>query len=94
MTALACTELESGLPAAQIGLGLTASSSAAGSGYVPPPVVNDAPDCLATQANCGRFVPPASHPGIRGVLTWSINWDATSGYNFADTVAPLLASLP
>jgi chitinase len=26
-------------------------------------------------------------------MTWSINWDASSGYNFANTVAPHLASL-
>jgi len=94
MTALACTELEGGLPASQIGPGLPASSSAAGSGYVPPSVINDALDCLAAQANCGSFLPQASYPGIRGVLTWSINWDASNGYNFANTVAPYLASLP
>jgi chitinase len=28
------------------------------------------------------------------VMTWSINWDASNGYNFANTVAPHLASLP
>ncbi len=94
MTALACTELEGGLSASQVGLGLPASSSAAGSGYVSPSAVNDALDCLAAQANCGSFVPPASYPAIRGVMTWSINWDASNGYNFADTVAPYLATLP
>jgi len=94
MTALACTELESGLPTSQIGLGLPASSSAAGSGYVSPSVINDALHCLAAQAYCGSFVPPASYPGIRGVMTWPVNWDASNGYNFADTVAPSLASLP
>ncbi len=94
MTALACTELEGGLAPSQIGLGLPASSSAAGSGYVSPSLVNDALDCLAAQANCGSFVPPAAYPGIRGVMTWSINWDASNGYNFADTVAPYLAALP
>jgi chitinase len=94
MTALACTELESGLPTSQIGLGLPASSSAAGSGYVSPSVINNALHCLAAQANCGSFVPPASYPGIRGVMTWPVNWDASNGYNFADTVAPSLASLP
>jgi len=36
MTALARTELKSGLPASQIGLGLPASSSAAGSGRLEP----------------------------------------------------------
>jgi chitinase len=94
MTALACTELEGGLSPAQVGLGLPASPSAAGSGYVDPSVVNDALDCLATQQNCGSFVPPTTWPGIRGVMTWSINWDASNGYNFADTVAPYLAALP
>ena len=94
MTALACTELQGGLSPSQVGLGLPASSSAAGSGYVSPSVVNDALDCLASGANCGSFVPPATWPGIRGVMTWSINWDASNGYNFADTVAPHLATLP
>jgi chitinase len=94
MTALACTELQSGLSPSQVGLGLPASSSAAGSGYVSPSLVNDALDCLAAGSNCGSFVPPATYPGIRGAMTWSINWDASNGYNFADTVAPHLASLP
>ncbi len=94
MTALACTELEGGLSPSQVGLGLPASSSAAGSGYVDPSVINDALDCLATGQNCGSFVPPTTWPGIRGVMTWSINWDASNGYNFADTVAPYLATLP
>ncbi len=94
MTALACTELEGGLSPSQVGLGLPASPSAAGSGYVSPSVVNDALGCLAAQANCGSFVPPAAYPAIRGVMTWSINWDASNGYNFASTVAPYLATLP
>jgi len=94
MTALACTELQGGLSASQVGLGLPASSSAAGSGYVSPSLVNDALDCLAAQANCGSFVPSTAYPGIRGVMTWSINWDASNGYNFANTVAPYLATLP
>ena len=94
MTALACTELQGGLSASQVGLGLPASSSAAGSGYVSPSVVNNALDCLAARASCGSFVPAAAYPGIRGVMTWSINWDASNGYNFASTVAPHLATLP
>ncbi len=94
MTALACTELQSGLSASQVGLGLPASSSAAGSGYVSPSLVNSALDCLAARTNCGSFVPSTSYPSIRGVMTWSINWDASNGYNFANTVAPHLASLP
>ena len=94
ITALACTELEGGLSPAQVGIGLPASSSAAGSGYVSPAVVDDALDCLASGANCGSFVPPQTWPGIRGVMTWSINWDAANGYGFADTVSPYLSTLP
>jgi chitinase len=94
ITALACTELEGGLSPAQVGIGLPASTSAAGSGYVSPSVVDDALDCLASGANCGSFVPPQTWPGIRGVMTWSINWDAANGYAFADTVSPYLSTLP
>jgi chitinase len=50
--------------------------------------------CLAARANCGSFIPAAAYPGIRGVMTWSINWDASNGYNVADTVAPYPATLP
>jgi chitinase len=94
ITALACTELEGGLSPSQVGIGLPASTSAAGSGYVSPSVVDDALDCLASGANCGSFVPPQTWPGIRGVMTWSINWDAANGYDFADTVSPYLSTLP
>jgi chitinase len=94
ITALACTELEGGLSPAQVGVGLPASTSAAGSGYTEPSVVDDALDCLASGANCGSFVPPQTWPGIRGVMTWSINWDAADGYGFANTVSPYLSTLP
>jgi len=94
MTALACIELQGGLSPSQVGLGLPASSSAAGGGYVSPSLVNGALDCLAARTNCGSFVPSAAYPAIRGAMTWSINWDASNGYNFASTVAPHLASLP
>jgi chitinase len=94
MTALACIELQGGLSPSQVGLGLPASPSAAGSGYVSPSVVNSALDCLAARTNCGSFVPSSANPAIRGAMTWSINWDASNGYNFADTVAPHLANLP
>jgi len=93
MTALACIELQGGLSASQVGLGLPASPSAAGGGYVSPSLVNSALDCLAARMNCGSFVPSSAYPALRGAMTWSINWDASSGYNFANTVAPHLASL-
>ncbi len=93
MTALACIQLQGGLRPDQVGLGLPASGSAAGGGFVSPSVVNNALDCLAAGTNCGSFRPSTTWPGIGGAMDWSINWDASSGYAFANTVAPHLTSL-
>ena len=94
LTALACIQLQGGLRPDQIGLGLPASSSAAGGGYVSPSVVNAALDCLAAGTNCGSFKPSTTYPTIRGAMVWSINWDASNGYNFANTVKTHLNTLP
>jgi len=92
-TALTCTQLN-GLPASEIGIGFPATPQAAGGGYVAPSVVAAAIQCLANGSNCGSFHPPTNHPTIRGVMTWSINWDAGNGYQFANTVSPVLRALP
>lgn len=94
LTALACIQLQGGLSPSQVGLGLPASTSAAGGGDVSPSVVNAALDCLATGSNCGSFHPSTTYPSIRGAMTWSINWDASNGNNFANTVGPHLSTLP
>lgn len=93
MTALACIQLRGGLSPSQVGLGLPASGSAAGGGYVSPSVVNSAMDCLDLGTNCGSFKPSTTYAGLRGAMTWSINWDASNGYAFANTVHPHLSSL-
>ena len=82
------------LSPSQVGLGLPASSSAAGGGYVSPTVVNAALDCLTQGINCGSYVPVARYPSLRGAMDWSTNWDASNGNNFSNTVAPHLAALP
>jgi chitinase len=94
LTALACIQLQKGLRPDQVSLGLPATTSAAGGGYVSPSVVNSALDCLARGTNCGSFRPPTTWPGIRGAMTWSINWDVTGGNAFANTIKPHLATLP
>ena len=93
-TALADILLDGHLRADQVGLGLPASPSGAGSGYVAPSVVNNALDCLATATNCGSYRPAAKYPTIRGAMTWSINWDASNGYQWANTVGGHLPALP
>ncbi|MEU1363398.1 cellulose binding domain-containing protein [Micromonospora zamorensis] len=94
IVALACIQLEAGLRPDQVGLGLPAGPGAAGGGIVAPSVVNAALDCLARGTNCGSFRPPRTYPGIRGAMTWSVNWDVSNGSGFARTVAPHLDTLP
>jgi chitinase len=94
LTALACIQLQGGLRPDQVGLGLPASPSGAGGGYQSPGNVNNALDCLARGTNCGSFRPSTTWPAIRGAMTWSINWDASNGYQFANSVAPHLDTLP
>ncbi|MFE7624353.1 chitinase [Streptomyces sp. NPDC057509] len=94
LTALACIQLEGGLDPSQVGLGVPASTSGAGSGYVSPSVVNAALDCLAKGTSCGTFKPSKTYPGVRGAMTWSTNWDASSGNAWSNAVAPHVHGLP
>lgn len=94
LTALACIQLEGGLDPSQVGIGVPASPSAAGGGYVDPSVVNNALDCLTTGNGCGSFRPPRTYPGLRGAMTWSTNWDASTGNAWSNTVGPKVHSLP
>ncbi|GGZ35525.1 MULTISPECIES: chitinase [Streptomyces rochei group] len=94
LTALACIQLENGLDPSQVGLGLPASTRAAGGGYVAPSVVNAALDCLTKGTNCGSFKPSKTYPGLRGAMTWSTNWDATAGNAWSNAVGPHVHALP
>lgn len=94
LTALACIQLEGGLAPSQVGLGLPASTSGAGSGYVSPSIVNNALDCLARGTNCGSFKPSKTYPSLRGAMTWSTNWDAKSGNAWSNAVGPHVHALP
>ena len=86
ITAQVCTHIQGGLRPDQVGIGVPASTKAAGGGYVNSTVVNNALDCLATGNHCGSFVPPAKWPTIRGAMTWSTNWDANNGNDFSNNV--------
>ena len=94
LTALACIQLQGGLSPSQVGLGVPASASGAGSGYVSPTVVNNALDCLAKGTGCGSFKPSKTYPDLRGAMTWSTNWDAASGNAWSNTVGPHVHALP
>ncbi|MET7887103.1 glycoside hydrolase family 18 protein [Streptomyces avermitilis] len=94
LTALACIQLEGGLAPSQVGLGLPASTSGAGSGYVSPTVVNNALDCLTKATNCGSFKPSKTYPDLRGAMTWSTNWDASAGNAWSNGVGAHVHALP
>jgi chitinase len=94
LVALACIQLQNGLNPSQVGLGVPASTSAAGGGFVSPSVVNAALDCLASGSNCGSFKPSTTWPGIGGAMTWSTNWDASAGNQIANTVGAHLHAMP
>lgn len=94
LTALACIQLEGGLAPSQVGLGLPASTSGAGSGYVSPTIVNNALDCLTKGTSCGTFKPSRTYPDLRGAMTWSTNWDATAGNAWSNSVGPHVHALP
>ncbi|MFJ3907364.1 chitinase [Streptomyces sp. 2132.2] len=94
LTALACIQLEGGLDPSQVGIGVPASPSGAGSGYVSPTIVNNALDCLARGTNCGSFKPSRTYPGLRGAMTWSTNWDAKAGGAWSNSVGPKVHALP
>jgi chitinase len=95
ITAQACIALQNGLRPDQVALGFPASPSAAGSGFVDPAaVVNAAVDCLTQGTRCGNFHPSRTWPGLRGVMTWSVNWDRSNNSAFSGTVKSHLATLP
>ncbi len=94
LVALACIQLQNGLNPSQVGLGVPASTSAAGGGFVSPSVVDAALDCLASGSNCASFKPATTWPGIGGAMTWSTAWDASAGNQIANTVGAHLHAMP
>ncbi|WP_350279417.1 glycoside hydrolase family 18 protein [Kribbella sp. HUAS MG21] len=94
ITAQACIMLQNGLRPDQVGLGLPASTRAAGSGYVAPSVAIAALDCLTKGTSCGTYKPSSPWPSLRGAMTWSTNWDASNGNQFATQVGGHVHSLP
>ncbi|MFE9403936.1 chitinase [Streptomyces sp. NPDC006530] len=66
----------------QVAIGLPASTQA-GNGWTSPAEVTKTLDCLTKKANCGAYQTHGSRPGLRGLMTWSINWDRFNGGEFS-----------
>ncbi|MGI5403258.1 chitinase [Streptomyces sp. CA-135486] len=70
----------------QVAIGLPASTQA-GNGHTTPAEVNKALDCLTkkTGTTCGSYQTHGSWPALRGLMTWSINWDRFNQWEFSKT---------
>ncbi|MFC8916655.1 chitinase [Streptomyces sp. NPDC057116] len=66
----------------QVAIGLPASPHA-GNGHTPPAEVTKALDCLTRSVNCGTYRTHGTWPGLRGLMTWSVNWDRFGGWEFS-----------
>ena len=77
-----------GLPASKVLIALPACPSAAGSGYLTPTEGISAMDYLRNGTNfSGRtytMQPGGPYPSLRGLMTWSVNWDASSCGNSSE----------
>ncbi|ANP49808.1 chitinase [Streptomyces griseochromogenes] len=65
----------------QIAIGMPASTNA-GNGYVAPSEVTKTLDCLTKKVNCGSYPTHGAWPALRGLMTWSVNWDRYANWEF------------
>jgi chitinase len=70
------------LAPSQVGIGLPASVNA-GNGYTAPAQVDQALDCLTKKTNCGGYTTHGTWPALRGLMTWSVNWDRFGNWEFS-----------
>jgi chitinase len=83
-----------GLREDQIAFGLPAAQPA-GNGFTEPGAVQSALNCLARNQSCGGYtLRGGTSPGIRGLMTWSINWDRFFNFTFQNAHEPFLNNLP
>jgi chitinase len=88
-----------GLPANKIAVGLPACPNAAGSGFVDTATVNKAMKYLlgiGPKPGTYTLVQSGGYPTLRGMMTWSMNWDAVntcaSTYQFAENFEKIYGS--
>lgn len=90
----------SGLREDQVAIGLPACVNAAGGGYVDTAAVRAATEYLlgsGPQPGSYALQQAGGYPDLRGLMTWSVNWDAVAScngaYSYADTYERTFATL-
>lgn len=88
-----------GLPASKIAVGLPACANAAGGGFIDTATVRTAIHYLqgkGPQPGNYTLLQPAGYPDFRGMMTWSINWDAVAAcggsYSYAQNYQTIFGS--
>ncbi|MCX4673905.1 glycoside hydrolase family 18 protein [Streptomyces sp. NBC_01433] len=66
----------------QVAFGLPASTQA-GNGHTSPAEVTKALNCLTKKTDCGSYQTHGTWPTLRGLMTWSINWDRFNNWEFS-----------
>lgn len=66
----------------QIAIGLPANGNAGG-GFTSVADVQTALDCLMKGTSCGNYKPRGVYPNLRGLMTWSVNWDKFNNFEFS-----------
>jgi len=69
------------LAPSQVAIGVPANTNA-GNGWIPDAQLDQALDCLTKATSCGTYQTHGTHPDLRGLMTWSINWDHFNGFDF------------
>ena len=90
-----------GIPASKVAVGLPACVDAAGGGYVDSATISSAIKYLLGKGpKPGTYTLATSggYTDLRGMMTWSINWDATTvnrgRYDYADVYESLFTAPP
>jgi len=81
----------------QIVIGLAAWPNAVNSGYTAPLEAKKALNHLAMDPSfdgTDHLHDSASYAALRGVMTWSINWDAANQHQFSNAIRSCLDALP
>ncbi|MEV0783016.1 glycoside hydrolase family 18 protein [Streptomyces sp. NPDC050423] len=76
------TKVFPGLRPDQVSIGLPASTQA-GNGHTSPAEVTKALNCLTKKTDCGSYATHGTWSGLRGLMTWSINWDRFNNWEFS-----------
>ncbi len=77
----------------QVAIGLPANINAGG-GFTAVSEVQAAFSCLTQLKQCGSYEPRTPSPGLKGLMTWSANWDKFNNFEFSTQHRKYLDGLP